>query len=138
MRKVRTINELYALADRCARAEEGCLAPEHAKKAEAGPASSGGKKRLHTRSSRQALAAEPSTSAGTDKKAKTEVAIAKAAGGGPWCPIHKSDIQDARDCRSLQGIVDNRKKRQAERLADGTLGNCYNCMTGPTMPLSAS
>ena len=43
VRKVRTVNELYALADRCARAEEGRLAPEHAKKAEAGPASSGGK-----------------------------------------------------------------------------------------------
>ena len=71
--------------------------------------------------------AEPSTSVGADKKAKTEVAVAKPAGGGPWCPIHESDIHDARDCRSLQGIVDNRKKRQAERLANGTLGNCYNC-----------
>ena len=76
VRKVRTVNELYALAGRCARAEEGRLAPEHAKKAEAGPASSGGKKRLRKQSSRQALAAEPSTSAGADKKAKTEVAVA--------------------------------------------------------------
>ena len=76
VRKVRTVNELYMLADRCARAEEGRLAPERAKKAEAGPASSGGKKRLRKQSSWQALAAEPSTSAGTDKKAKTEVAAA--------------------------------------------------------------
>ena len=95
VRKVHTVNKLYALADRCARAEEGCLAPERAKKAEAGPASSGGKKRLRKRSSHQALAVEPSTSMGADKKAKTEVAAAKPAGGVPWCPIHESDAHDA-------------------------------------------
>ena len=127
MHRVCTVNELYALVDRCARAEEGRLAPECAKKAEAGPTSSGGKKRPRKWSSRQALATEPSNSAGADKKAKTEVATAKPAGGGPWCPIHESDVHDARDCRSLQGIVDTRKKPQVERLADGTLGNCYNC-----------
>ena len=50
MRKVRTVNELYALVDRCARAEEGRLAPERAKKVEAGPASSDGKKQPRKRS----------------------------------------------------------------------------------------
>ena len=30
-------------------------------------------------------------------------------------------------CRSLQGVIEARKRRQVERQADGMLGNCYNC-----------
>ena len=112
---------------RSAKAEEGRLAPERAKRAEEEPESSGKKKRSRQRSSRRALAAEPSPSSGTSKKTKTEAAVTKPTGGSPWCPIHESNIHDARDCRSLQGVIEARKRRQAERQADGTLGNCYNC-----------
>ena len=72
MDRVRTVSELFALADRCARAEEGRLAPEIAKKSEEQPESSGKRKRLRKREPRQALAAEPSPSAGAGKRTKTE------------------------------------------------------------------
>ena len=88
---------------------------------------SGKKRRPRKWSSRQALAAEPTTSVGAKKKTKTEVAAARPASGGPWFPIHESDAHDARGFCSLQGIMEGRKKRQVERVADGTFGNCYNC-----------
>lgn len=52
MDKVHTVNELYAPADRCAKAKEGRLAPEITKRAEEQPESSGKKKRLRKRESR--------------------------------------------------------------------------------------
>ena len=45
MHKVHTVNELYTLADLCAKAEEGRLTPERARKAGEDPESSGRKKR---------------------------------------------------------------------------------------------
>ena len=124
MHKVRTVNELFALADRCARAEEGRLAPEMAKKSEEQPESSG--KRSHKREPRQAHAAEPAPTTGAEKRAKDEDVPPRAT-RGTWCPIHETDAHDARNCKSIQSIVEGRKKRQAERRADGMFGNCFNC-----------
>ena len=126
MDRVRTVNELFALADRCARAEEGRLAPEIAKRSEEQPESSGKRKRSHKREPRQALAAEPAPTTGAGKRAKAEDVPSRATGGS-WCPIHETDAHDARNCKSIQSIVEGRKKRQAERRADGTFGNCFNC-----------
>ena len=114
MDRVRTVNELFALADRCARAEEGRLAPEMAKRSEEQPESSGKRKRSHKREPRQALAAEPTPATGAGRRDKAE-GVPYRATGGSWCPIHETDAHDARNCKSIQNIVEGRKKRQAER-----------------------
>jgi hypothetical protein len=99
-RRLTMTNELYTLADKCTQVEEGRLAPELAAKAAADLETSTKKKVSRKRGSRQVLAAELGTSAGSEKKAKTEVAVAKPA-AGPWCPIHALSSHDACDCRSV-------------------------------------
>jgi hypothetical protein len=88
-RRLSTTNELYTLADQCARAEEGRLVPELAAKAATKPEATPKKKGSRIHGSRQVLTAELGTSTRSEKKARTEVAAAKPA-TGPWCLIHET------------------------------------------------
>src|SRR5664279_1933968 len=101
-RQIRSTNELSALADKCAKAEEGRTAPELAQKALAEPETPVKKKSSRKRDSTLVLAAEQGPPA-EPKKAKPETGVAAVRpAAGPWCPIDETSSHDAGDCRSLQ------------------------------------
>ena len=132
MHPVKNTHELWALADLCSLAEEGRLAPEDAARdATAGVTSAGTsskKTSLRKRGLQQALAAEPGAPAGTEGRSKPseEVAAARPA-TGKWCPVHESDDHDARNCRSVLGFAETRKRRFGEQGVGASFGNCYRC-----------
>jgi hypothetical protein len=66
------VSELYALVDKCVRAEQGRLAPERAAQAANDPMPLDKKKGTRKRASKQVLAAEPGPSATADKKVKPD------------------------------------------------------------------
>jgi hypothetical protein len=67
------VSELYALMDKCVRAEQGQLAPERAAQAANDPVPLDKKKGTRKRASKQVLAAKPGPSATADKKVKPNV-----------------------------------------------------------------
>ena len=77
--------------DKCARAEEGRLAPGEV----VDKADKPGKKTRKHQSAKQALAVEPAA-----KKPKAAVA-APGSAGALWCSIHNSSSHDLKDCREV-------------------------------------
>ena len=97
-RAVRSTAELFQLADKCARAEEGRRAPDNGAAEEGDP----GKKPAPKRDAKRVFTAEPEP-----KKLK--------AAGGPWCEIHNTAGHDLKDCRKVQDLaVEQRKAWEAE------------------------
>ena len=125
-REVKTAHELYALADKCARMEEGRLVPKVDAKGAPGPAAEEARRKKKKRPAKAVFAADPGTPAVPGKKVKAGSDPANS-GAGAWCPLHDTNDHDGRDCHSLRGMIDRQKQRQAERVATGTYGNCYNC-----------
>ena len=111
--EVWTAHELYALADKCARMEEGRLVPKVDAKGAPEPAAEEARKRKKKRPAKAVFTVDPGTPAVPGKKAKAESIPAKF-GDGAWCPLHDTDDHNARDCISLRGMIDRQKQRQAE------------------------
>lgn len=147
--KVRTINELYALADKCARAEEGRRLPGEDVGAEvdfedddADDVSTPQKKsRKHkgktvmaVESLGDANAAKNSKAEGPDKEVAgcadcREAAAGDKGGktGGLYCKIHRTKGHDLQECRQLEQLSEKQKqeyeKRDKEKGQDGAGGS---------------
>ena len=130
MNKVKDVVELYALADKCARAEEGRRLPGENVTAggdsdsEGGPApAKKGKRRNNKkRKGKAVLAVEGSGKADTATKAKTEstgkgvagcsdcralAAADKSEGSGKqYCKIHCTKGHDLQDSRQVEELVE--------------------------------
>lgn len=132
--RIRTTQELYALAHKCAMAEEGRLEPELAAKAAASPAEGSQKKGSRKRSGMQVLAAEPGATSRPAKKASSAGGFGGKPGDAPRCAIHANATHDAQDCRILQGIKKRREQRHEERRAAGA---CFNPGTSGISPATA-
>lgn len=98
---VKTGVELFALADKCSRAEEGQMVPEEAVVRVDDP---GKKKPQKRQPAKSTLAVDPES-----KKPK---AIGAAAGGagGTWCSIHHTAMHDLKDCRKVQSLAGEQQK----------------------------
>ena len=118
-RTVRSTAELFALADKCARAEEGRLVPGETLDGVEKP----GKKSRKLQPAKQALAVEP-----TAKKPKAAVAAAGKA-GSPWCSIHNSTGHDLKDCREVQSMAEARQKAWKGAKKGGQGGELEGCFT---------
>jgi hypothetical protein len=151
--KVRTINELYAMADKCACAEEGRRLPGEDAGAEvdsedddADDASTPQKKSRKCnwkRNSKTVMAVESPGDANAAKKSKAESPgkeVAKcadsreaAAGdksgktGGSCCKIHRTKGHDLQECRQVEQLAEKQKqeyeKRDKEKGQDGAGGS---------------
>jgi hypothetical protein len=65
----------------------------------------------------------------TNKKVKPdapEVAAATPA-QGTWCTIHETNAHDLKIYRTILDLAENCKRRFAECIAAGTIGNYYSC-----------
>jgi hypothetical protein len=124
-RDVHSTAELFALADKCAKAAEARAwhqpRPDQSKAGDA--ASPSEKKKKKKRKPELVLAAEPQVRKaprdgprGGEKKAG-----ALNKGTGMWCPIHHSDQHDLADCREVKILADNRRqaRREGDRGASG-------------------
>lgn len=106
-RDLNTTPELFALADKCGRAEEGRLLPVEAIDEDD---DSTKKKICKCLPAKQALAAEPESK-------KTKTCEAADLDGGPWCPIHNSPAHTLKDCSRVKSMVEMR-----------THGDCFICL----------
>ena len=150
MNKVKDVTELYVLADKCARAEEGRKYPGEDADAEtdsthedtAAPTKKG---RRHNRKhkGKTVLAVEGSGELGAAKKAKAddpgkEVAVCAAclaleAAGKPggsdkqYYKIHRTTGHDLQICRQVELLAEKQKaeyeRRDKEKGQDGTEGS---------------
>ena len=111
-RAIRSTAELFQLADKCARAEEGRQAPDAGATEEGDP----GKKPAPKRDAKRVFSAEPEP-----KKLR--------AAGGQWCDIHGTAGHDLKDCRKVQFLADEQKKAwEAEGPRQGgARGGCFHC-----------
>jgi hypothetical protein len=122
MNKIRDIGELYALADKCARAEEGRKLPgedvgagEDSESGDAAPARKGRRKNNRKRKGKAVHVVEQSGNNGNAKKAKVEssgkgiatcdncqaLAAADKQDGSDkqYCKIHHTKGHDLQNCR---------------------------------------
>jgi hypothetical protein len=149
MNKVRDIGELYALADKCARAEEGRKLPGEdvgaggsSESDGAAPAKKGRRRSNRKRKGKAVLAVEQSGNAGTAKKAKVDpgkeiaacancqalAAADKQDGSGKqYCKIHRTKGHDLQNCRRVEQLVEQQKaeyeRRDKEKAPDGAGGS---------------
>jgi hypothetical protein len=86
IRKPSTVNELYALVDECARAEDGWLAPKRAVQAANDPVPTDKKKETQKWAFKQILAAEPGPPLTTNKKIKPDAPVVGSANPGALVP----------------------------------------------------
>ena len=90
--------------------------------AAAEPQAKARKQATQRRDSRQVMAADVDPIAVAEKTTPgAEVAALKSA-LGIWCPIHKVDSHDTKDCRAVHGMADARRKRYAD---PDVSGNCF-------------
>ena len=146
----KTVNELYTLADKCARAEEGRRLPGEDAGAEvdsedddAATPGKKGRKRNRKRKGKTVMAIEGSGNSESAKKAKTENSGKEAAvcaacqeaaanekagkSDGPYCKIHHTKGRDLQECRQVEHLVEKQKaeyeKRDKEKGQDGAGGS---------------
>jgi hypothetical protein len=147
--QVKTVNDLYALADQCARAEEGRRLP--GKDAGAGgdsedddastPKKTGQKRnRKHKGKTVMAVEGAGDTAAKKPKAEDTGSDLAacscdqEAAAGeqtgktkGPYCKIHRTKGYSLNDCRQLEQLAEKQKqeyeKHDKEKVQNGTGGS---------------
>nr|XP_020159504.1 uncharacterized protein LOC109744769 [Aegilops tauschii subsp. strangulata] len=129
----KTVNELYMLADKCARAEEGRRLPGEEIGVEvdtedgdnATAPRKKNKKRNKKCKEKSVMAVESSNDPNTGKKANTETAgkqaiacanfwtaaVAKKMSkfDGPYCMIHRTKGHDLHDCRRVEQLVERQK-----------------------------
>jgi hypothetical protein len=150
MNKIRDVGELYALADKCARAEEGRKLPGEgigagggSESEDAVPAKKGRARNNRKRKGKAVLAVEQSGSDGGAKKARVgssgkDIAAcpncqALAAADKPdgsdkqYCKIHRTKGHDLQNCRRVEQLVEQQKaeyeRRDKERAPDGAGGS---------------
>jgi hypothetical protein len=146
----KTVNELYRLADKCARAEEGRRLPGEdagaevdSKDDDAATPRKKGRKRNRKRKGKTVMAVEGSGNPESAKKAKTEspgkeaaacTACQEAAANekagksdGPYWKIHRTKGHDLQECRQVEHLVEKQKakyeKRDKEKGQDGAGGS---------------
>ena len=154
MNKVRDVAELYALADRCARAEEGRRFPGEDAGAEidsegedATTSTKKGRRRNRKRKGKAVLAVEGSGNPDTAKKAKVDDPGKEVAGCAScqvlaaadkpegsdkqYCKIHRTKGHDLQNCRQVEQLVEKQKaeyeRRDKEKAQDGVEGSGKKC-----------
>ena len=142
----KTVNELYTLADKCARAKEGRRLPGEdagaevdSKDDDASTPGKKGRKRNRKRKDKTMMAVEGSGNSEPAKKAKTESPGKEAAAcaacretaaneeagksDGAYYKIHRPKGHDLQECRQVEHLVEKQKaeyeKRDMERGQDG-------------------
>src|SRR3954462_10860429 len=137
MCKIRDVSELYALADKCARAEEGRKLPRE--NAEAGgsdsedavPARKNRRRNNRKRKGKDVLVVEQSGNEGGAKKAKAgssgkevtacancqAVAVADKQDGTnkQYCKIHRTKGHDLQSCKKVERLVELQKAEYERR-----------------------
>ena len=128
MRKIRDVSELYALADKCARAEEGRKLPGENIEAggfdteEVAPARKNRRRNNRKRKGKEVLVVEQSGNGGGAKKAKAgssseeiaagtnyqAVAVADKQDGTnkQYCKIHRTKGHDLQNCKKVEQLVE--------------------------------
>ena len=138
MNKVKDVAELYVLADRCARAEEGRKYPGEDAGAETDSIDEGtatptkkGRRRNRKRKDKTVLAVEGSEDASTGKKAKVDdpgkeiagcaacraLAASDKPGGSnkQYCKIHRTKGHDLQNCRQVELLAEKQKAEYERR-----------------------
>ena len=138
MNKVKDVAELYVLADRCARAEEGRKYPDEEAGVEtdstdgdtAAPAKKG-RRRNKKRKGKAVLAVEGSDDTGATKKTKASdpdkegagcvvcraLAVADKPGSSDkqYCKIHRTKGHDLQNCRQVELLAEKQKAEYKRR-----------------------
>ena len=123
MCKIRDVSELYALADKCARAEEGRKLPGENTEAggsdseEAAPAKKNRRRNNRKKKSKDVLVIEKSGNGGGAKKAKAgssgeeAVAVADKQDGTnkQYCKIHRTKGHDLQSCKKVEQLAKQQK-----------------------------
>jgi hypothetical protein len=153
VRLPKTVNELYTLEDKCARAEEGRRLPGEEEGGgidskdddETSNSKGKGKKNNKKQRDKSVLVVENSGSLSSGKKAKTEVlgkeasmcagcreaAAAEKAGksDGPYCKIHHTKGHDLHECHQVEQLAMKQRaeyeKRDKERNREGSGGKIH-------------
>jgi hypothetical protein len=150
MNKVKSIAELYALADKCARAEEGRKLPGEAVGAGAESEDEDvatpprkNRRQNKKRKGKAMLAVEESGNPGTAKKAKVDDPSKELAGcascqalaaadrsensSKQYCKIHRTKGHDLQNCRQVEQLVERQRaeyeKRDKEKAQDSDEGS---------------
>ena len=128
-RKVRTVAELFELADKCARAEEGRKIPgvDTADSGEKVGTSSGADKRKNRKRKTKAVLAVESSGKKTKANNKGKGKAAEADPGSPYCKIHLTSDHDIQECWQVEYLAKKQKKeyerRDREKKAKGEAGD---------------
>ena len=144
MSKIRDVSELYALADKCARAEEGRKLPGENAEAggfdseDAAPAKKNRRRNNRRKKGKEVLVVEQSGNGGGAKKAKAgdsgkevaaEVAVADKQDGTnkQYCKIHRTKGHDLQSCKKVEQLVEQQKaeyeRRDKEKAREGAGGS---------------
>ena len=158
MCKIRDVSELYALADKCARAEEGRKLPEENTGAggsdseEAAPAKKNRRRNNRKKKGKDVLVIEKSGNEGGAKKAKAgssgkeiaactncqAVAVADKQDdtNKQYCKIHRTKGHDLQSCKKVEQLVqqqnDEYERRDKERAQGGAGESGKKRRTGRT------
>ena len=141
MCKIRDVSELYALADKCARAEEGRKLPGENTEAggsdseDAAPAKKNQRRNNRRKRGKDVLVVEQSGNGGGAKKAKaggsgkeiaTEAVAAADKQDGTnkqYCKIHRTKGHDLHSCKKVEQLVEQQKaeykRRDKEKAQEG-------------------
>ena len=122
MCKIRYVSELYALADKCARAEEGRKLPGEntgvggSDSEDAAPTRKGRRRNNRRKKGKEVLAVEQSGNGGgaketkdggSGKEAQPVAAADKQDGSGKqYCKIHRTKGHDLQRCKKVEQLVE--------------------------------
>ena len=143
MCKIRDVSELYALADKCARAEEGRRLPGESTGAggsdseDDAPARKGRRRNNRKKKNKEVLVVEQSgkeaaakkTQAGGSGKEATPVAAAdkQDSPDKQYCKIHRTKGHDLQNCKKVEQLVEQQKaeyeRRDKEKAQEGAGGS---------------
>ena len=131
MCKIRDVSELYALADKCARAEEGRRLPREnvgavgSDSEDAAPARKGrwrnnrrnkGKEVLVVEQTGNGGGAKEAKAGGSDKEAHPVAAADKQdSSGRQYCKIHRTKGHDLQNCKKVEQLAEQQKAEYERR-----------------------
>ena len=130
MCKIRDVSELYALADKCARAEEGRKLPGEnievggSDSEDAAPAKKNRWRNNRKKKGKDVLVVEQSGNGGGAKEAEA-VAVADKQDGTnkQYCKIHRTKGHDLQICKKVEELVEQQKaeyeRRDKEKAQEG-------------------
>ena len=138
MTKIRDVSELYALADKCARAEEGRRLPGEDTGAggtdseDAAPARKNRRRNNKKKKNKEVLVVEQSgkeapakkSQAGGSGKEPAPVAAADKQDGSDkqYCKIHRTKGHDLQNCKRVEQLVEQQKAEYERRDKDKAQG----------------